>query len=110
MENEGTKAKQETEFFEEFITSRNDTLYDAAYQLLKLLAAEDVRKDPTLAERLTGMEFTAELVDTAATLLKEKGVAVCYPYFSGDEEIPCYRAGDCESQSNHFSCPLRKNN
>ena len=80
--------------FEDFLTARNDEIDHAAFALLCALAGSQLVWD---------MEKIGTLVDAAETLLTERGVATCHPFYEGDDEIPCISGKDC---ANHL-CAFR---
>ena len=73
--------------FEDFVTSKNDEIDNAAYDLLDALARATEGK-----ERYTGgkvvawdMEIIGTLVDYADNLLSRHRYNTCHPYYVGTE-------------------------
>ena len=90
--------------FDNFIDNKNDNIDCAAFDLLGLLASSgpDIPEyDPPVE---WDMEIIGNLVDYAEHLLAEKGIAVCHPFFEGDDETPCYLGKDCK----RTNCLFRK--
>ena len=75
--------------FENFLTEHNDEIYNAAHALLCALSKPDLEWD---------MEKIGSLVDDAETLLAERGIETCYPYYEGEDEIPCIKGSDCKNR------------
>lgn len=91
--------------FEDFMTSKNDEIDNAAYDLLDALARATEGK-----ERYTGgkvvawdMEIIGTLVDYADNLLSRHRYNTCHPYYEGEEETPCIDGTDCDK----IHCPFK---
>ena len=84
--------------FEDYLCERNDTIDNAAYQLIGVLTAEDpgasLEDDPAVPD--WNMEIIGELVDAAEEIIQEKAGHTCHPFYC--DSIPCYQTGDCKNQ------------
>lgn len=91
--------------FEDFLTSRNDELDNAAYHFMRLMLAlpeeEAAEDDPFPWD----MQHIGEAEDCIEAMLKECGLLVCHPYYEGDDETPCYKGTDCQRKT----CPFKEN-
>lgn len=84
--------------FENYLCERNDTIDNAAYQLIGVLTAEDpgasLEDDPATPN--WDMAIIGELVDAAEEIIQEKAGHTCHPFYC--DSIPCYQTGDCKNQ------------
>lgn len=85
--------------FEDFLTERNDEIDRAAFALLCALSGSKLAWD---------MEKIGTLVDSAESLLAERGVDTCRPFYEGDEEVPCISGADCKNPSCVFRAKREK--
>lgn len=81
--------------FEVFLTNRNDEIDNAAFQLIILLSNKACVWD---------MELIGDVVDAVLEELRRHGVSSCYPYYEGDESVPCFQGTDCKNPN----CPLKR--
>ena len=72
--------------FEDYLCERNDTIDNAAYQLIGVLTAED----------------PGEVVDAVKEIIIEKVGYTCHPFYC--DEVPCYLTDECDNKH----CPLRR--
>lgn len=84
-----------------FLEKKTDAVYLAAYNLALALAARNSAE--TEIPITWDMSFIGEIADSAETILRNKGIRHCNPYYEGENEIPCYLGSDCSYQD----CPLR---
>ena len=84
--------------FEDYLCERNDTIDNAAYQLIGVLTAEDpgasLEDDPATPN--WDMAIIGEVVDAVKEIIIEKGGYTCHPFYC--DSIPCYQTGDCKNQ------------
>lgn len=90
--------------FEDYLCERNDTIDNAAYQLIGVLTAEDpgasLEDDPATPN--WDMAIIGEVVDAVKEIIIEKVGYTCHPFYC--DEVPCYLTDECDN--NH--CPLRR--
>lgn len=93
--------------FEDFLTSRNDETYNAAYDLLNVIvrATEDKAKAACGKSIAWDMEIIGNLVDYAKVQLSKHGYNTCHPFYEGENRTPCIKGEDCDK----VSCPFRPN-
>lgn len=84
--------------FEEYLCKRNDTIDNAAYQMIGVLTAEDpdgsLEDDPATPD--WDMEIIGEVVDAVEGILMEKVGYTCHPFYS--DEVPCYLTDGCNNK------------
>lgn len=87
--------------FEDYLCERNDTIDNAAYQLIGVLTAEDpgasLEDDPATPN--WDMAIIGEVVDAVKEIIIEKVGYTCHPFYC--DEVPCYLTDDKH-------CPLRR--
>lgn len=91
-----TEAKK----FENFITTRNDVVDNAVYDMLCTIANVSGQEE----ELDWDMEIIGEIADYAEEVLNGSEVETCRPFYEGENETPCYLGTDCKNPN----CPLRK--
>lgn len=78
--------------FEDYLCERNDTIDNAAYQLIGVLTAEDpgasLEDDPATPN--WDMAIIGEVVDAVKEIIIEKVGYTCHPFYC--DEVPCYGA------------------
>lgn len=76
--------------FEDYLCERNDTIDNAAYQLIGVLTAEDpgasLEDDPATPN--WDMAIIGEVVDAVKEIIIEKVGYTCHPFYC--DEVPCY--------------------
>ena len=92
--------------FEDYLCERNDTIDNAAYQLIGVLTAEDpgasLEDDPATPN--WDMAIIGEVVDAGKEIIIEKVGYTCHPFYC--DEVPCYLTDECDNKH----CTLRKSN
>ena len=90
--------------FEDYLCERNDTIDNAAYQLIGVLTAEypegALEYDP--ATPAWDMAIIGEVVDAVKEIIMEKVGYTCHPFYS--DEVPCYLMDECDNKH----CTLRR--
>ena len=90
--------------FENYLCERNDTIDNAAYQLIGVLTAEDpgasLEDDPATPN--WDMAIIGEVVDAVKEIIIEKVGYTCHPFYC--DEVPCYLTDECDIKH----CPLRR--
>ena len=90
--------------FEDYLCERNDTIDNAAYQLIGVLTAEDpgasLEDDPATPN--WDMAIIGEVVDAVKEIIIEKVGYTCHPFYC--DEVPCYLTDECDNKH----CPLRR--
>lgn len=87
--------------FEDFLVQKNDAIYHAAMDFVKLLHTTTLQKtnEDTLPY---SQEIIGSIVDIAENTLNSMRISTCYPYYTDDEQ-PCYKDKECKALS---KCPF----
>ena len=84
--------------FEDYLCERNDTIDNAAYQLIGVLTAEDpgasLEDDPATPN--WDMAIIGEVVDAVKEIIIEKVGYTCHPFYC--DEVPCYLTDECDNK------------
>ena len=81
--------------FDDLLCERTDAIYDAVHALLEAVTGKKQPHD---------MYYLGELADIAEAHWGNMGFYTCFPGYVGEEETPCYLAGDCDNPG----CPMKK--
>lgn len=95
----------ESQDFEDFLTTKNDEIDNAAYDLLDTLARATEGKERDTSGKVVAwdMEIIGNLVNYADNLLSKYGYKTCHPYYESEEEMPCIDGTDCDKAN----CPFK---
>lgn len=70
--------------FEDFAIQKGEEIEAAFQEFMEKLGV-------TITDTMAG-----ELADNVNDFLSEKGLGICYPYWEGDEETPCFIGASCK--------------
>lgn len=97
----GKVAPKQDDRFEDFLINKNDLIANKAIELANAIAGKDIDDSPLKMD----MHIAGDIADYAEMTLQKNGLRSCYPYYDNNE-VPCYRCGDCKSSD----CPFKETN
>lgn len=99
-----SSLEEPTNAFEDFLAAKNDAIYNAVFQAMRMVAAHSLEE----TEQATGilewdLSLIAPIAEHIENTLRDAGLPYCYPYHH-DDMAPCYANGDCNSPN----CPFQE--